>query len=140
VESSRTGLYPLLIRLNLSPPESQEVENPQIVQITHSLTSKQHQVWKFDLSNMVGPLPRCRLILFGSYFHPYLRLPIEQVNCVKPLFVGPSPSEDNDLLILAIVVHGAIRTRGRSAASGGDILPFFSVGVVRPDVVHVVGI
>ncbi len=89
---------------------------------------------------MVSPFPRGRLIFFGVDFDPVLGVPIEDVDGVEALLVGPSSSEDDDLIVLGIVVHGAVGSLGGLVSSCLDLLPLHGYRVVGPQVIHVIRI
>lgn len=58
---------------------------------------------------MVSTSPRSRFITLRAYFDPLLGLPVKETDAVESLLVGPSPSEENEPIIVFIVMHGAIR-------------------------------
>ena len=57
---------------------------------------------------MVGPSPKCRLVGFRANLNPFLGFPVEKADSIEPLLIGPSPSEEDQLIVVLIVVHGAI--------------------------------
>jgi hypothetical protein len=140
VEAACAGPNCIFIEFNLVPSQSVKVEDPKVVQIADALPSKHQKVGKFDLSNVVGSLPRSRFIFFWGYFYPFLGFPVEHVDGIESLLVGSSASEDDYLLIDSIVVHGAVGAVGRDVSGGGDLFPFLVECVVGPDVVHIIGV
>jgi hypothetical protein len=72
---------------------------------------------------MVGPFPRSSLVFLGVDLNPLLGAPIENIDGVESLFVGSSSSEDDDLVVQGIVVHGAVGAVGGLVAGGLDFLP-----------------
>jgi hypothetical protein len=89
---------------------------------------------------VISPLPRCRLVFFGSDLSPNFGLPIQDVDGVESLLVGPSASEYYDLLVVRVVVHGAVGAVRRSVACGGYFFPFLIECVISPNVIHVIGV
>ena len=57
---------------------------------------------------MVGTGPRCRLVALGINFDPFLSLPVEDIDGVEPLLVGPASSEQDEPTVVFIIVHGAV--------------------------------
>lgn len=49
-----------------------------------------------------------RLNTFRLDFDPLFRHPVEYVDCVKPLFVGTTPTKNDDAIVLRIITHGAV--------------------------------
>jgi hypothetical protein len=89
---------------------------------------------------VIGPLPRCGLIFFGSDFSPYFGFPIQDIYSVESLFVGSSSTEDYNLLVLSIIVHGAVGAVRRPVTCGGYFFPFFIECVISPNIVHIIGV
>ena len=89
---------------------------------------------------MVCPFPRGRLIFFRIDLDPLFGVPIEDIDGIKALLVGSSPSEDDDMIVLRIIVHGAIGSLGRFISSSMYFFPLHSYRVVGPKVIHVVRI
>ena len=89
---------------------------------------------------MVGSCPECRFVGFRANLNPFFGLPIEKADGIEPLLVGPSPSEEDQLIVVFVVVHGAIGAVGGDVAGGGDFVPLHGDGVEGPEVVHVVGV
>ena len=46
---------------------------------------------------------------FGRDFEPIFGRPVKDVNSVESFLIGSTPAENDDAIVLAIVVHGAIR-------------------------------
>ena len=89
---------------------------------------------------MVGPCPERRFVGFRANFNPFLGLPVEDADGVEPLLVGPSPSEEDQLIVVLIVVHGAVGPMRGDVPGCGHLVPLHGDGVEGPEVVHVVGV
>lgn len=122
----------LLLKLDLGPSEGLEVENPEIIEIRDSLSSENGEVGKLEFCNMVGPFPGRCLVFFRVDLDPLLGAPIKHVDGVEPLFVGPSASEDDDLVADGVVVHGAVGAMRGSISRGLNLLPLHGDRVIRP--------
>jgi len=105
VEPPSTGLKAISFEFDLFPPGSVEVEEPGVVKVAHSFSSEHHQVWKFQLRDMVGAFPGSQLILFGVELSPVLGAPVQHVHRVESLLVGSAAPENNYLIGLRVVVH-----------------------------------
>lgn len=130
----------LLLKLDLSPAQGLEVKDPEIIEIRDSFSSEDSEVRKLEFCDMIGPFPRRCLVFFGVDLDPLLGAPIKHIDGVEPLFVGSSSPEDDDLIADGVIVHGAIRAMRGSIASGLNLLPLHSDRVIRPKIVHVIGI
>ena len=71
---------------------------------------------------------------------PYFSFPIEDADGVESLFVGSSPSEDDDFVGCCVVVHGAIGSMRGLLSGGDDFFPGFIGGMVGPEIIHVIGV
>ena len=81
---------------------------------------------------MICPLPRRRLIRFGLYLNPLLRLPIEYIDGIEPLLIRSPSTKENDSIINFIVAHGAVGAMGGYIACGLYLFPFHGDGVEGP--------
>jgi len=140
VKPSRTWAHRILVEFDLSPTYSLEVEYPKVIEVCHALSTKDGEIGVLEFCGMVGAFPGCRLILFGIDLDPLLGGPVEDVDGIKSLFVGSSSSEYYDLVAMRVVVHGAVGAVGGFVAGGLHFFPAEGVGVVGPEVIHVVGI
>ncbi len=140
VEAACTGTDHISFELDFSPTKSLEVEDPEVIQIGHTFSSEDGEVRILKFCGMIGAFPGSGLVLLGVDLDPLLSLPVEDVDRVEALFVGSSSSEDHDLVTMRVIVHGAVGAVRRFFASGLDFFPFKGVGVVGPEVVHVVGV
>ena len=100
MEASSTRLGELLVKLDFSPLLGFEIEVPGVVQVTYSLSSEDYEVGVFQLRNMICSLPWSSLIFLRTDLYPGLSCPVKDADAVEPLLVGPTPSENNDLMIL----------------------------------------
>jgi hypothetical protein len=89
---------------------------------------------------MISSFPRSRLILLGIDLYPFFGIPVENIDGIEALFVGSSSSEDDNLIVLRIIVHGAIRALGWFISSGMNFLPLHSYRIVSPQIIHVIRI
>lgn len=96
MEPSCTGLGLVLGNLHFLPAESEEVEQPQIIEIGDSLTPKHDQIGEAKLSRVIGPFPRSWFVLPWLNFKPFLGLPVEDAERVEPLLAGASAAKDDD--------------------------------------------
>ena len=110
VESSSTRTLHFWRDGNLSPSHAEEIEDPEVIQVTDSLSSINHQVWIEQFGSMVSPGPRCRLISFRTDLNPFLSFPVKQADGIESLLVWPSSSKQDQSIVVLIVVHGAIGT------------------------------
>jgi len=94
--------------LGLLPGKVSNVIDPEITQIIRTFPSKNHQIGVFEFSNMVGSFPRSCLRLKRGNLNPVHRSQVQRADSVVPMFVGPSASEEQKLIINWIVIEGAI--------------------------------
>lgn len=125
---------------NFLPSETDEIEDPQIIQISDPLAPEDNEVGIEEFSCMICSFPRCWFIRLGVYFHPLFGLPVEDADGIKSFLVGSSPSKDNDPIIISIVAHGAVGTMWGDIACGVYLSPFHCDGIESPKVVHIVGV
>ena len=45
---------------------------------------------------------------FGIYLYPLFSDPVEDVDGIKPAFVGSTTTEDNNSIVFSIIAHGAV--------------------------------
>ena len=126
MEPSGTGFYFIIGDLDLSPTESQKVKDPQVVHISNAFTSKNDKIRIDELGYVISPFPRSYLIFLGRDFNPFHGTPIQNTNGVKTLFIGPTTSKNDNLIIFLIVVHGAVGPLCRNVAFSFDLSPFHS--------------
>ena len=132
MEPPGTGLYLIIGDLDLTPTESKEIKDPQVVHISNPLTSKHDKIRIDELGDMISPFPGGYLIFLGCNFNPLHGTPIQNINGVKTLFIGATSSKDDDLIIFLIVVHGAVGPLRGDVAFGFDFPPFHSDGIEGP--------
>ena len=144
MESSCAGSWTVFINWNFSPAEGQEIENPQIVHISHSFSSVDNEIRVGELCCMVGSFPRGWFVLwvkrkntFGVNFDPLFGDPVEHVNCIESLLIGSSASKNDNSIIFRVIAHGAIRSLRWNVSSCFDFGPFHGGGVERPHIIHV---
>lgn len=137
MESSCTGLGCTFSDRNLSPTHSEKVVDPKIIKIAYSLSSINYQIGIEQFCSMVGPLPRCSLVRFRIDLNPLLRVPIQNVDSIKSLFVCSAPSKNYHSIILFIVVHCAVGSVWGDISFGFDFSPLHGNSVEGPDVVHI---
>lgn len=140
MEPSSAGANSIAGDRYFRPGHREKVVDPQIVHICDSLSSVNDQVGVEQLRGMIGSGPRSRLIALGIDLDPLLGLPVEDVDGVKPLLVGPTSSEKDEPVVVLIVVHGAVRTMRGDVSGCGDFVPLHGDGVEGPEIIHVIGI
>ncbi len=87
---------------------------------------------------MVSPFPWSYLILLWSNFNPFHGGPVQNTDRIETLLIGPSASEDDDLVIFLIVVHRTVGSLCWNIAFSFDLSPFHCYRVECPYVAHVV--
>ena len=140
VESASARANVIFVEFDFSPPFVLEVEDPEVVQIGESFSSKDDQIRVGQLGHMVCAFPRGSFVLLWNNFSPHFCFPVEDADSIETLLVGSSSPEDNDLVGVGVVVDGAVGAKRGALTSGGDLLPGFLSGVVGPEVVHVIGV
>lgn len=140
MKPSCTRPHGISVEFDLSPSESLKVKYPKVIEVCHALSAKDSEIGVLEFCGMVGAFPGCSLILFGIYLYPLLGGPVEDVDRVESLFVGSASSEHYDLVAMRVIVHGAVRAMWGFVAGGYHFFPAEGVGVVGPEVVHIVGV
>ena len=140
MESSSTRTLHFWWYRNFSPSHAEEVEDPEVIQVTDPLSSIDHQVWIEQLCGVIGSGPGCGFVSFGTNLDPLFGLPVEQADCVEPLLVGASSAEEDQSIVVLIVVHGAVGAQRWDVAGGLHFIPLHGDGVEAPEVVHVAGV
>lgn len=132
MKASWWRFYSILFDYHFLPSHRDEIEDPEIIEVCDSFPSEDNKVGIEELSSVISPFPRSRLIGFRVYLHPLLGLPIKYIYGIEPLLIRSSASEDNDSIIISIIAHGAIGAMRGDIASRVYLFPLHSDCVECP--------